>query len=334
MLLQKIKRAVGRLLEPNQKIRTQRYLAPFPIKMSNTENNKIVEIRRPVIFVGTARTGTTMVMDMLSGHPDLVPTTGEPEREDVVMWTELGGAIMSAIGKRNYLGPVGYFYCLPMDETDISDERIRFFHRETLRRYPQLGNGKKRLLNANAHLSNKLLYVKRIFPDASIIFLVRNPYAIVASMKNKIKNRSNFMFEVPSSISSCFNIYPKYEWNSLPQYISKTNSSVYNPEDVESIRLLARYWKNIVLYIMEQSKKLDKDSFMVVRYEDIVSDHEKSISKILKHCDLAPFNNWAVSPNPEINKGRLKELNSKECAIVRDELGDIIKDFEYEHLLH
>jgi hypothetical protein len=270
-------------------------------------------------------------MDMLNEHSDTILTKGSPEREDVIMWVELGASIMSGVGKRKSIGPVGHFYCLAMDETDISSERVRFFNTELLKRYPGLRKG-KRLVNGNTHLGNKLRYVKRIFPDSCLVFLVRNPYAVSASLKRKLLEFPNLMFEIPDSRSSCINIYPRYGWDSLPIALWKKNPNIYNPEDPDSIRLFARYWRNTVLFILDQANCDNGVSFLTIRYEDILCDHQHSLANLLKYCSLSPFDDWKVLLKTDINKKRINMLSSREKAIIKEELGDSVEHFGYEHL--
>jgi len=331
MLIEKLKRVKNQFLRRCKPKSIQQYLAPFPVNLPSGNSGKTLKINRPVVIFGTMRTGSTLIMDMLSSHPELIATTGSPEREDVVMWIELGGASMSAIGNSRSVGPLGHFFCAPMDGTDISSERVSFFHRGVIRRYPQLKDRKLRLLNANTHLSNKLSYVKRILPDASLILLVRNPYAVIASLKEKLASRKDLMFEIPNSLSTCINVYPKYGWDSLPSVLQKQYPNIYNPGNPESICLLARYWKNTVLYAQKQRDDLDGISFLTIRYEDIVNDYKNTLSDIMRYCGLKSFNDWKVLPRDGVNQRRLEQLCDKEIALIRDEIGEVAESFGYKH---
>tara|TARA_B100000676_G_scaffold313542_1_gene396926 strand:- start:30671 stop:31645 length:975 start_codon:yes stop_codon:yes gene_type:complete len=306
------------------------FTRPLEINSSQTNGGPDSTVKRPIIAFGTMRTGTTLLMDMLSAHPDIFITTGSPEGEDVVMWVELAGALMAGVGKRNAIGPVGHMHCLPMDASAISDERAAFVHQGLLERYPEARRDGIRLLNANTHLGNKLGFVNKIFPDADLIFLTRNPYAVASSLKRKLQQFPNLMFEVPDAKSGCLNVYPRYGWSGLPKAVNMQNPNFFDPDDPNCVKIFARYWKNTVLYIEEQAEALNLPIYKL-RYEDLVSNHQDSMDRFLGHCGLSPFSEWKTLPIGGVNEERLSQIDRRDKDLIRDEIGDVIEAYGYEH---
>ena len=88
----------------------------------------------------------------------------------------------------------------------------------------------------------------RFFPDAKIIYLVRNP-----------------LDTVPSIIS-----WMSYQWK---QFSDPAEEYLYKDYLIE----LAKAWYE---YPLEQLAKADPNSYAIIRYEDLVKDPEKVISEV------------------------------------------------------
>ena len=141
-------------------------------------------VNKPVFIVGCGRSGTTMLFDLLSNHPELARTTGYPDGEDHEGWLKHGKCVMAGIGNPAHVqfgnGINGYQYCLHMTREDATDEIVNNMHRYYFEEV-LCGDTKKKVLNKPPHLSNKLDYLLGIFPDAKIVHIIRDCGPVVAS---------------------------------------------------------------------------------------------------------------------------------------------------------
>ena len=101
-------------------------------------------IKKPIIIIGCGRSGTILLFNLLSEHKQLVKTKGFPDGKDTEMWAKIGGAIIAGFGGDKFSNAVGHPFCLSMNENDINEKRINYFHNYLLNRYPKLKKGNYR----------------------------------------------------------------------------------------------------------------------------------------------------------------------------------------------
>lgn len=301
-----------------------------PLRPDSGKSMEHIRIHKPVIIIGCGRSGTSMLFNMLCEHPSLSPTTGFPDGEDTEMWVKIGGAFMAGIGGVRSRAPIGHCFCLPMDETDVSQERIDFFHAYLARKYPRLKNGDIRLLNKNPHLSNKIKYVREIFSDVSLIHVIRHPLGMIASWKVILAMYRNLLFEIPNKRSACMNIYPNRGWNRSLTTMKKVNEDLYVPSDPESIRLLARYWLNVNINILEQLRTMPDARSLKVKYEDICADQNTSLTSILDYLGLPGKTKWRLQARRDSEAKWKKVLSTEELALIEEEIKGDVEGFGYE----
>ncbi len=267
---------------------------------------------KPVFIIGCGRSGTTLLFALLTPHPGLTRTTGYPDGEDHEGWVKHGGCVMAGLGNvhsgRFGNGINGYHACLHMDENDVTPQTVihmrEYYQRDVLKQ-----NRSGRVINKNPHLSNKLRYVLKIFPDAKFIQVIRNCEPAVASWIAAVK-----------ALSSPVVYWPEEEYPCL---------WLLNPPQSEAeIRRLARhkrffpgggaelfidYWVKTNENIRRQLNDAESErQLTLLRYEDLIQDPGKELSRLAEFCELAPFDFDAskVIPNQE----------SKYQHLITDEL--------------
>ncbi len=246
------------------------------------KDNVIVQVQLPIFVIGCGRSGTKLLCDLIKAHPDVVETQGYPDGEDHVGWVQHGKAIISGLGSSPEInrGQTGFNMCLAMDESHVNDEIVNAMHSYYAKTVLE-GDQSKRAINKNPHLSNKLRYVKSIFPDARFIHIVRDCLPVVASWKRVMSLQYKQVVFLPESKWPCLWVLNAPE--------DKNRSEFFKNEKVfpggGGVPLLVEYWNQINTNIEEQCVDF-MDQLKVVRYEDLVEQPNEVLGDIYSFCDL------------------------------------------------
>ena len=314
------------------KYRLNTFCSPMPISSDGDVSHRGAPSRicKPVIIVGTGRAGSTMLFNMLGAHPYLVPTRGFPDGEDTEMWVKVGGAFIAGFGSLKSKSPVGSCFCLPMDETDIEQSRCQSIHTYLVNKYSQLNDSQKRLLNKNPHLSNKVSFIHAIFPDVKLVHLIRHPLAVITSWKVILSQFHDIVIEIPDDLTGCMNIYPNQGWYNYTAHIGRINNNIYCSQNVESIRLLARYWLNININIVNQVERIESIDYHRISYESICVDQNAALSRLFNFCEVPEYAKCQIKARPDRNEKWKTSLTEQEVEMIRDELKGQSERFDYE----
>jgi hypothetical protein len=287
------------------------------------------KVNQPIFIVGCGRSGTSLLFDILSTHPDLVRTTGYPDGEDHEGWIKYGKCVMAGIGNSNHSkygnGINGQQYCLHMSKEDVTDNIVcdmhAYYWKEVLDE-----NSSKRAINKQPHLSNKLDYLLQIFPDAKIVHIVRDCEPMVASWLAVMDDHPSLVI-----------YWPKGEEYPCLWLMTK-------PDDEVALNRLARhsqffpgggselfvdYWCKVNLGIKEQM--VGKESqLLTVRYEDLVTDPLNILDKISSFCELSEteFGIDLLQKNTAQKHRHLISPEMKELIVEKTKLARIAFGYE------
>lgn len=244
-------------------------------------------VERPIFVIGCGRSGTTLLFNLLSNHPDVAETTGYPDGEDHIGWVKHGDCVMAGVGNVNspmYEGGInGFHYCLHMTERDVTPEIKASMHdyywHDVLKK-----NQTKRALNKTSHLSNKIGYLLEIFPDAKVVHIVRDCKAVVASWLAVMEDHPSLVVYWPEEKYPCLWLMPRPTSATAARLLA-TNERFYPGG---SGKLFIEYWKSINLGIGEQF--LGRESQLLrVKYEDLITSPSETLSEINNFCELEPY---------------------------------------------
>jgi hypothetical protein len=130
----------------------------------------------------------------------------------------------------------------------LERRKIMQFYRSCLRRHLFARNSDKKFLSKNPTFSPKVDSLYEFFPDAKIIYLVRNP-----------------LDTIPSIIS-----WMSFQWR---QFSDPAEDYLFRDYMIE----LAKEWYE---YPLERFSQAPPDSYAIVRYEDLVLNPKKVIAGI------------------------------------------------------
>jgi hypothetical protein len=122
----------------------------------------------PIFLVGAPRSGTTLAVNLFGSHPD------------VANWSE-AGRLWDPI---HYHDPEAEHYWTADQATPA---QIRRLHRWC--EWYRQAHGKARFVNKHPRNSLRIGYLRRVFPDAQFIHVIRDGRAVVSSMLEQIGRR-------------------------------------------------------------------------------------------------------------------------------------------------
>ena len=279
-------------------------------------------IDRPIFIIGCGRSGTTLLFNLLEKHPKLIPTTGYPDGEDHEGWIEHGSCVMAGLGNVNsekYANGInGYNFCLHMTEENADEEIITSMRTHYWNNVLNK-NINMRVINKQPHLSNKVSYLLKIFPDAKIIHIIRDCEPVVASFIAVMREHPSLMVYLPEEEYPCFWVFVQPESQTMKNVLAKHRR--FYPGGGE--KLFVDYWCKINSGIETQMNGNLKQ-LCVVRYEDLIDNPSHVLSLICKFCELDQydFNVKHISKNTK----------NKYAHLISQDIKQYIKDKATAHL--
>jgi hypothetical protein len=301
--------------------------APLFVALGNLESRMLQSriatqtVDRPVYICGLPRAGTTITLQMLSEHPDVVTH----KYADFLMpympyvWNQVFPRIpVDAMRKpvprihRDRIqvtrdsAEMGeeilweHFFPFIHDESkysvldgSTSNPGFERFYVDHLRKLA-LVRGRTRYVSKAIMCVVRMQYLRRLFPDARFLLYVRNPIDHIASMIKQDRIWAELERDDPRQIE-IIELTGHHEFG--PHQVM---ANVGNPEMLHEIRRLfdagqvaqsrARYWAYVYGFVAKQlaDDPQLKSRVCIVRYEDLCSDSLATIDRILAHTGLEP----------------------------------------------
>lgn len=239
----------------------------------------------PVFLIGLMRSGTTLLMNTLSEHPQLLKAGFELNQ----MWTEIGGAPCSSECverlatdvEADYQNNVTAYFASYIQQ---SKSLLRHSSRWSQKRF--YGSGRVfydwdhlHLMNKSPHLSNKISYLNKMYPNAKFVVIVRSPYGQAASQKMHFLSnhkKRNINFYLPDDEASCWSKrIMGAESNLEKERIFPGNFS-----------MIPEAWLKLNTTIFKHLNDVEESRKIVFAYEDFILNREECMSSIFKLLNL------------------------------------------------
>jgi hypothetical protein len=347
--------------------------APLFVTLGNLETKMLARrlagqtVDRPVYICGLPRAGTTITLQMLSEHPDVVTH----KYADFLMpympyvWNQVFPRIpVDAMRKpvprihRDRIevtrdsAEMGeeilweHFFPHIHDETNYSvldgttsNPAFEHFYVDHLKKL-ELVRERNRYVSKAIMCVVRMQYLRRIFPDARFLLYVRNPIDHIASMIKQDRIWAELEKSDPRQIE-IIELTGHHEFG--PHQVM---ANVGNPDELREIRRLfdagqwglsrARYWAYVYGFVANQLQgdpELAR-SVCIVRYEDLCSDSLPTIDRILGHAGLAaePFaqTREAYSKKLSFPDYYKPVFSAQELAEITRVTGDVAGYFGYD----
>lgn len=289
-----------------------------------------MNVYKPIFIIGSARSGTTLLYNILSKHRELAYVN----RNIIItrVYTNFvytyKGKILSTIDKdrkirillarlfnklykdrwhqepqeadhlfARYMGTYKY-----VTEDDYRKEMDML--REDIYAIQKVFD-RHRFINKNPHHAFRVRLLNRIFQDAKFINIIRDGRAVAYSL---------YKFE-------------KTTPNAVAQNLENILCDKYNPNK-SRLYNYGLAWQVIVNKAREIRYLENENRYLEIRYEDLISNPHDVISKIIKFCELKWYEEFSSAipkmRNENIKWRALPENNKKELEDATYELRSIL----------
>lgn len=336
------------------------------IRLGNLESRlwadrmRDIDIARPIYVAGIARSGSTILLELLSRHPDLATHRYRdfPALFTPVFWNwfvDRAGSAPQEAKERAHKDRIrvtpespeafeeviwtGFFPKLHTSDgnavldADSDNPAFEAFYRDHMRKIIALRGGSRYLAKANYNVT-RLGYLLKLFPEARFIVPMRDPVWHVASL---MKQHDLFCREGMRDARVTHHL----ERSGHFEFGLSRRAPVIGNGAAEVERLWregddvagwAMLWALVYGHL---AAALDADAALraatkIVRYEDLCADPSTSMAAVLEHCGLAPEGiperaSAEISPPGYYRPG----FTDEEVAIIRDRTSAVASAFGY-----
>jgi len=274
-------------------------------------------IAQPLFVCGLARSGSTLLHEVLSAHPSVAThrVKDYPFVFTPYWWRKASAGRRPtppqerAHGDRMLIHSdspealeemlwMAYFpSCHDPRQTnvltrDTSTPAFEDFYRTHLRKVMYSERRTRYAAKANYHVA-RLAYLHRLFPDARFVLPIREPTSHIASLMRQHERFSAAGREYPRSLASLQRIgHFEFGLDRRPIHLGdgeRVKSIVQLWVNDEEVRGWARYWAMVHGYLwdlLEAEEELRAAS-LVVRFEDMCAQPHQNLRTVLAHAGLS-----------------------------------------------
>jgi hypothetical protein len=277
-----------------------------------------VPVDRPIYVAGIARSGSTILLELLAGQPGVAthryrdfppvytplfwnrafghvyrtgaPPTERAHKDRILVTPDSPEAMEEVLWMRFFPGchDNAKNQVLGRDASNPAFER---FYQDHLKKILLVRQGRRYLSKGNYNLT-RFAYLQKLFPDARFVVPVRDPLWHVASL---MKQHRLFCAEESRDprILKHMQRVGHYEFG-----LNRRIVNVGDPEAVRGIERLwqegqevrgwARYWAMLYGFVLDQ-RQADPElakAVMLVRYEDLCDRPEATLGAVFAHAGL------------------------------------------------
>jgi hypothetical protein len=338
----------------------------FWIGMGNLETTVLsdqlesVAIENPVFISGLARSGSTILLEAVAAHEQVVTHrySDFPGVFTPYMWDRgraksarpskprersHGDGLMVTPESPEAMEEILWmaFFRQVHDSSisnvlDVDTESLRFekFFVDHIRKL-LLARGGSRYASKENYNVSRLSYLQKIFPTARFVVPVRNPVTHVASLLKQHRLFCEAERRYPRALSHMQRVgHFEFGLDLRPINFGCDNTvqeiqSLW--ESGEEVRGWARYWASTYGFLYDQLERDEKlrESVSIVRYEELCDRPENTLLEIMRHCE---FENDTVVRNfaekihaptyyqPDFSDVELEQV-AEETAFVAERFG-------------
>lgn len=283
-------------------------------------------INSPIFIVGSGRSGTTLLLNLLTKHPDLAWFSNYadtyPDRPWIgalcriwdipIIGSKIAGRIPGLlhshetinINKYCNIHNLHYQKQSIITEVDVTPQ-IKECFTNIIARY-LFFRGKSRFVNKNTNNCMRIRFLKGIFPDALFVHIIRDGRAVANSLNN---------VEWWPDLTLWWSGYSPNDWKSTGK---------------PAIELCAHHWQQMVRAVLSAVPFLEDDQYIDLRYEELTANPLTEMRKLINFCGLR----WTKSFEIKIKHQPIYNFNNKwrENLSVSDQqiLEDCLSEFLIE----
>jgi hypothetical protein len=320
-------------------------------------------VERPIFISGLARAGSTILLEILARHGDVVSHRYQdyplvftpfwwnrliermPKREVPPAERTHRDGITVGPGSPEAFEEVLWMAFFPhlhqASQSDVLDEQTRHprfeaFYREHIRKLLRVRGGRRYLSKGNYNVT-RLEYLLKVFPDARFVIPVRDPVWHIASLMKQHDLFCDGCSRHPEAVRHLQRV-GHFEFGldrrpinaGDPERLSRVTGAWRRGDELEGWSL---YWAQVYGYLADRldANPTLRDAALVVRFEDLCGAPQETLRRALTHCRLDATPSWledkaAVIRFPSYYRPR---FTADELATIERHTVDTARRFGY-----
>jgi len=281
-------------------------------------------LKTPIIILGNTRSGTTIVQKVMATHPELAG------------WYEPRTLWLCADPGRNH------------DEFDESDAtgKVKQYIRSQFLKY-QKQHGNRTVMEKTPANILKIPYVQAIFPEATYLFVVRNPFSFISSVEFKWQRTLTSKGIRRRLKSTPVTQLHHYAGRFIRQYVDKRllqrkYQAIWGPrykgieQDLKThdlLTVIARQWSVCSRKAEKDMALFEPGRILRLRYEDFVEDPISDMERICDHCGLEMADDMVRAANEWVKSDRQEKwrrFDPRDLARILPEIEDEMQRHGYQ----
>lgn len=288
-----------------------------------------MKIDRPIFVVGSGRSGTTILYNILSTHQDLcwfstysnifpslpniailhrifdIPGIGRSIRNSIPKKDSFKFTPRPTEGGNIYHNYCGFEHGRKTTEDDFDQDKETKL-KKIIKKHLK-ATGKKRFISKQTANNQRIRLINKMFPNAYYVHIIRDGRAV-----------ANSLFHVNW-------------WNDVDNWFGD-NPSKWQEMGNDPIVLCGMSWEKDVEEILT-NKYLFEDRYIEIRYENLVEDTKNIVRKIIDFCELQ----WSdvfgrnIPPKlPNMNYKWKEQLTETQKKKLNESLKKSLDKFDYD----
>jgi hypothetical protein len=282
------------------------------------------ELKPPIFIFGNTRSGTTVVQKAMSLHAGIAE------------WYEPNALWLYADPGRIH------------DEFDESDatDRVKKYIRQRFLKYQQQ-HGNCVVVEKTPQNILRIPYVRAIFPEATFLFIVRNPFSFISSVEYKWQlpvtgqGVIRRLKDMPlSQLHHWMRRYLIQQFNK--RILRRKYLSIWGPryegiqEDLKNhdlLTIIARQWAIPSRKAERDMAAFEEGQILRLKYEDFVDDPISDLERICAHCRLEMTDDMVDAAREMVKSDRKikwQRFDPRDLARIMPEISGEMQRHGYE----
>lgn len=336
----------------------------FFIRLGRIENQWLqdsiseIEVDRPIYVSGLARSGSTILLELLASHPDIASQQYRdfPLIHTPVWWnwfidrasSKNQEATERAHGDRIKVSPespeameeviwMAFFSsCHDSTKSNVLDkeeihQEFEAFYQKHIRKILLVRGGSRYLAKGNYNIS-RIAYINRLFPDARFIIPFRDPVSHIASLMKQHR----LFCDVESKDPKILAHMQRSGHFEFGIDLRPINFGCHNTvlriknlwRDAHDVRGWAAYWASAYTHIAElvETEKTLDGKILLVSYSDFCNKPAFMLQRIYKHCGIEIKDNVLQKQALEISAPDYykSDFSESDIEIIHEETGSTV----------
>lgn len=279
-----------------------------------------IAIDRPIYISGLARSGTTILLELLAEQPEVAthryrdyPPVYTPlfwnrafsniyrgdaapveraHKDRILVTPDSPEAIEEVLWMRFFPDRHDPGTSQVLDAA-TSNPAFEAFYRDHLRKILLIRNGRRYLAKGNYNVT-RLAYLAELFPDARFIVPVREPRGHVASLAKQHRLFCEQERQDPRILRHMRRVgHFEFGLDRRPLNVGDTAAALSIErlwQDGQEARGLARQWAQIYGFVLDQLERNEslRERTLILRYEDVCADGVAALGRAFAHVALSP----------------------------------------------